>query len=504
MLRGSLLLLSMALSVLAAGAGAVFAAAPYELSSGQDIGGVKTTYVSIDMNSASIRPVQLSANGNLLSVAPVADMAAAAGAFAAINGTYFEAYNGTPVPWGTLIRDGKLLHSSNGGAVVGFTDDGRLLVDRLRFDFMVYVNGAERAIPWRINHPSDEADAITLFTPEYGAAVSVAPGAKAVLIDGGTVSRIVTEDFWTPNNGFALLYGPAVTYLLDERFKPGDAVYYDYEIGTAFTLPDDWASVKVAVGAGPSLIINGRVTADGAAEGFTEAKINTNRAARSFVGATENGRVVIGNMAAATLLEAASACQALGLVNAMCLDGGGSVALSFEGKSIAAGRNVNNALAFVSDGASSAPAPAPVPALVAKPTASSVLVNGESKSFDAYNIEGNNYFKLRDLAFVLNGSEKRFEVGWDGATGVIALTSGTAYTEAGGEMQGKSAGDKTPTVTNSEIVLDGRTLALTAYHIEGNNYFKLRDIGEVLDFDVTWDGARNTIVIDTSKPYTAD
>ena len=33
----------------------------------------------------------------------------------------------------------------------------------------------------------------------------------------------------------------------------------------------------------------------------------------------------------------------------------------------------------------------------ATPTASTVLVNGEKKAFDAYNIEGSNYFKLRDL-----------------------------------------------------------------------------------------------------------
>ncbi|NMA51922.1 MAG: hypothetical protein GX949_02795, partial [Peptococcaceae bacterium] len=39
---------------------------------------------------------------------------------------------------------------------------------------------------------------------------------------------------------------------------------------------------------------------------------------------------------------------------------------------------------------------APTPATVqAKPTASSVLVNGKQTAFDAYNIGGNNYFKLR-------------------------------------------------------------------------------------------------------------
>jgi hypothetical protein len=148
--------------------------------------------------------------------------------------------------------------------------------------------------------------------------------------------------------------------------------------------------------------------------------------------------------------------------------------------------------------------PPVAPSLVAKPTASTVLVNGTNVAFDAYNIDGNNYFKLRDLAYTLSGSSKQFDVGWDGANNAIALTSGNAYTVTGGEMTGKGTGDKTPAATTSKIYLDGAEIQLTAYNIEGNNYFKLRDIGIAFDFDVTWDGARNTIVIDTNKSYTPD
>ena len=143
----------------------------------------------------------------------------------------------------------------------------------------------------------------------------------------------------------------------------------------------------------------------------------------------------------------------------------------------------------------------PTPTLVAKPTASTVLVNGKNVAFDAYNIEGNNYFKLRDLAHVLSGTEKQFEVSWDGANNAIALTSGKPYTTIGGEMSGKGAGDKKATPTTSAIYLNGKEVAFAAYNIEGNNYFKLRDVGEAFDFGVDWDGARNTIVIDTNKGY---
>jgi Leucine-rich repeat (LRR) protein len=143
-------------------------------------------------------------------------------------------------------------------------------------------------------------------------------------------------------------------------------------------------------------------------------------------------------------------------------------------------------------------------ALTARPTASAVLVNGKSVAFDAYNISDNNYFKLRDLAFILSGTEKQFEVSYDEVTRAIALTSGVAYTPVGGEMTGKGAGDKTPAPTSSKIYLDGKDVSFTAYNIDGNNYFKLRDIGAAFNFGVDWDGARNTIVIDTGKGYTPE
>lgn len=142
--------------------------------------------------------------------------------------------------------------------------------------------------------------------------------------------------------------------------------------------------------------------------------------------------------------------------------------------------------------------------VTAKPISSTVLVNGENVAFDAYNINGNNYFKLRDLAYILSGTAKQFDVGWDNNNNAISLSRGKAYTAAGGEMTGKGAGDKTAAPTNSKIYLDGNEVQFTAYNIEGNNYFKLRDIGAAFDFGVDWDGAKNTIAINTANSYTPE
>lgn len=137
----------------------------------------------------------------------------------------------------------------------------------------------------------------------------------------------------------------------------------------------------------------------------------------------------------------------------------------------------------------------------ATPTASKVTVDGTSVSFDAYNIDGNNYFKLRDLAKVLNGTKKQFEVSWDGSKNAIILTSGKAYTSLGSELVTGNAKNATATATNSSIYINGAQVNLTAYNINGNNYFKLRDIGKAFNFGVTWVGATNTIKVDTSTGY---
>ena len=149
----------------------------------------------------------------------------------------------------------------------------------------------------------------------------------------------------------------------------------------------------------------------------------------------------------------------------------------------------------------SAPAAAPEKA-PAKPTASKVLVNGTATSFEAYNINGNNYFKLRDLAKVVSGTAKQFEVEWNAEIKAINLLSDKAYTAAGGEMAKGDGTAKNAVLNTSKIYKDGEEISLTAYNINGNNYFKLRDIAKSFDIGVTFDGATNTVGIDTAQGYT--
>ncbi|HOV25630.1 MAG TPA: stalk domain-containing protein [Pseudobacteroides sp.] len=137
----------------------------------------------------------------------------------------------------------------------------------------------------------------------------------------------------------------------------------------------------------------------------------------------------------------------------------------------------------------------------ATPTRSKVLVNGAAVNFEAYTINGNNYFKLRDVAKVVSGSQKQFDVTWDGSKNAINLISGQAYTVVGGELATGDGIVKKAVSSNSTIYKDNAKINLTAYTINGNNYFKLRDLGQAFNFGVTWDQENNAVVIDTTQGY---
>ena len=131
---------------------------------------------------------------------------------------------------------------------------------------------------------------------------------------------------------------------------------------------------------------------------------------------------------------------------------------------------------------------------------SKVLVDGEEYKFEAYNIEGNNYFKLRDIAMLLNknNAEAQFaNVTWDDVNKVVNVIPHQKYVPVGGEFAEGDGASKLAQYGASELYIDGYPIGVRAYLINGNNYFKLRDLAEIFLFDVDWDAASNSVIIDT-------
>ena len=129
-------------------------------------------------------------------------------------------------------------------------------------------------------------------------------------------------------------------------FNIGDAIRYEVTFEPSHTSEDEWNKVQNALSAGPSLLINGNSTPAPKEEGFTEAKILTQVASRSFIGTTADGKVIVGTTSA-SISELKEIAKALGLQNAMCLDGGASSGLYYNGTyQTSPGRKVNNSIVF--------------------------------------------------------------------------------------------------------------------------------------------------------------
>jgi hypothetical protein len=149
--------------------------------------------------------------------------------------------------------------------------------------------------------------------------------------------------------------------------------------------------------------------------------------------------------------------------------------------------------------------PATAAAVSAAPVAQTVLIDGAAKKFEAYMINGNSFFRLRDIAYALNGTTKQFEVSFDGLNNQIDLLSNTAYTPIGGEMVIFGSGTSvTADPTSYNVYLDGTKLTLTAYIIGAYNYIKLRDLAAAVNFGVTYQPSAGAIAIDTSVVYTPE
>ena len=148
------------------------------------------------------------------------------------------------------------------------------------------------------------------------------------------------------------------------------------------------------------------------------------------------------------------------------------------------------------------------PALAAQekivPTSQALTVDGAAQKCEIYNIGGSNYFKLRDIAYLLNGTGSQFEVGWDGATKTVTVTTGKPYTSNGTELVMRTLTDDQLAAAGKSpqtILINGQPdSSLDAYLIGGNNFFKLRALGEALGFKVDYDTPSRTMIVESSGP----
>lgn len=118
--------------------------------------------------------------------------------------------------------------------------------------------------------------------------------------------------------------------------------------------------------------------------------------------------------------------------------------------------------------------------------------------FDCFNFEGVNYFSIRDIAFLLNNTENLFDVELNDNT--LIINKNQNYNVTGTEFN-KSVGKKKVKRNLSEIKIksDGKIYNIKSYNINNRNYFMLRDICNILNFNAEWDSERKVIKLKSGE-----
>ena len=132
---------------------------------------------------------------------------------------------------------------------------------------------------------------------------------------------------------------------------------------------------------------------------------------------------------------------------------------------------------------------------VVQPTTQALKVDGEEKTTEVYNISDYNYFKLRDIAMLLKDTAAKFSVDFDPETRIVTVVTGEDYVPVGGELETGTDKSASCKLSAWKVEVNGEVKDIVAYHLGGNNFFKLADLGEALGFGVAYDDVTRTMLV---------
>lgn len=304
-------------------------------------------YIRIPASSELKADIVL-ANNSIGATEILGDMAKRSSAKAAINGGFFQSFDDTKTqePYGILIKNGKLIHSDNTGSTLGFTKDGKIKLDILRSVVTVKIGNTSYTASLVNHSPAADSNTIALFTSAYGDTLHAV--GTAITVQNGVVHTISDAKSVTiPKDGYVILFtGEKVS--IAKALQKNDTVSYTVSYTNANHAKLDWSDVQTAIGAGPILVKDSKVTCNPAKEGFTDETSFQIAVARSAVGITEDGTVLLIGGVKCNIDELAKVMVDLGAVQAIAMDSGSFSGLynSTEATVIAPTKAISNALIF--------------------------------------------------------------------------------------------------------------------------------------------------------------
>ncbi len=296
-------------------------------------GPLVVSVVTIDPSEPTVRLGTVLARDSVVSKdEPLSSMAHRTGAVAGINGDYFD-INGNGAPLGIVVRDGKLERTPTSRIALTVTRRRTVRFETYRFNGTATTGDVSVPIT-SVNVWPPEGGA-ALVTPAFGALPAGPDGVTLLDLqpfrdapDGGQrvrVAAVTSGPPWPASAGLRLAYGPAAQ-ALGRIPDVGDVIALNY------ALDPPLAGLSAAIGGGPELLRNGTPIDDPASPNYAERdrRIPASAAARFADGTL--GLVVVDGRHPATSIgvnraELIALLRALGAVDAMLFDSGGSATL---------------------------------------------------------------------------------------------------------------------------------------------------------------------------------
>ena len=126
-----------------------------------------------------------------------------------------------------------------------------------------------------------------------------------------------------------------------------------------------------------------------------------------------------------------------------------------------------------------------------------VTLDGEEVKVGAYDVEGFNYLKLRDVAAILNAKKCQFSVGYDEPTKLISVELAKAYEKVEGDLAEIKDEKAKAIVSVKKILVNGEEKEIKTALINEYNYMQLRDLGSLVGLDVKYDKVNKVIMLNS-------
>ena len=131
------------------------------------------------------------------------------------------------------------------------------------------------------------------------------------------------------------------------------------------------------------------------------------------------------------------------------------------------------------------------------PVIRTISIGGRREQLSGLNINNNTYYKLRDIAYLLNGTNKQFDIVYDTEKLDIIMELGKSYLGDRSIEDMSSIKKMKLEEKQVSLYLKDEKHQMLGYSVDGNTYMRLRDLVELLEMEVEWSDETKEIVLVT-------